>query len=116
MALNTYCNLRIKSIYVHGQVCNSDNCNLILGTHSFDNKRTSSNTNPIPVDFNVLKKHNQRHRYGTIEAYQKLLNKLNNPKRIIKPVFQVVGHPLDKTDHNILKNVFLANKNAVINI
>ncbi len=40
---NTYCNLRIKPIYVHGQVCNSDNCNLILGTHGFDNKRTSSN-------------------------------------------------------------------------
>lgn len=113
---NTYCSLKIRPVYVHGQVCNSDNCNLILGTHSFDNKRTSSNTKPIPVDFNVFKKHNQRHRYGTIEAYQELLKKLNEPKRIIKPVFHVVGHSLDKTDHNILKHVFLANKNATINI
>lgn len=60
---------RIKSIYVHGKICeNKNNCNLVLGTHSFDNSA-------IPVDFNVFKKHNQRHRYETIEAYQDFLKK-----------------------------------------
>ncbi|MCM1338890.1 MAG: bacteriophage abortive infection AbiH family protein, partial [Muribaculaceae bacterium] len=107
---------QVKMVYVHGQVCNSKECNLVLGTHSFTNQRTSNNLNPIPVDFNVFKKHNQRHRYGTIEAYQDFLKILTDPKRIIKPVFHVVGHSLDKTDHNILKHAFLANKNAVINI
>lgn len=106
---NTDRNLWIKSVYVHGRICKDNNCNLVLGTHSFDN------TN-IPTDFNVFKKHNQRHKYGTIEAYQELLKKLNEPKKIVKPVFHVVGHSLDKTDHNILKHAFLANKNAVINI
>ena len=113
---NTYCNLRIKPVYVHGKVCNSETCDLIMGTYSFSNERTSSNTSPIPVDFNVFKKHNQRHRYGTIEAYQDFLKILTDPKRIIKPVFHVIGHSLDKTDHNILKHVFLINKNSIINI
>ncbi|MDO5306338.1 MAG: AbiH family protein [bacterium] len=107
---NTYCNLRIKPIYVHGRVCDSGNCNLILGTQSFAN-------NDIPVNFNVFKKHNQRHRYGTIEAYQDFLMKLlTNPRMNARPIFHVIGHSLDKTDHNILKHVFLANKNAIINI
>lgn len=113
---NSYGKFNIKSYYVHGKVCNSDECNLVLGTHSFDNNRTSSNTNPIPVDFNVFKKHNQRHRYGTIESYQNLLQQLSLPGRIIKPVFHVIGHSLDKTDHNILKHIFLINKNAKINV
>lgn len=99
----------IKPVYVHGKAKKDGSCNLVLGTHSFDNAN-------IPTDFNVFKKHNQRHKYGTIEAYQELLKKLNEPKKIVKPVFHVVGHSLDKTDHNILKHVFLANKNAAINI
>jgi len=113
---NTYCNLRIKPVYIHGKVCNSEDCNLVLGTHSFSNERTSSNTDPISVNFNVFKKHNQRHKYETIEAYQDFLKLLTDPKRVIKPVFHVVGHSLDKTDHNILKHVFLVNKNSIINI
>lgn len=113
---NTYCNLRIKPIYIHGKVFNSKDCNLVMGTHSFSNERTSSNTNPIPVDFNIFKKHNQRHRYETIEAYQDFLKVLTDHQRIIKPVFHVVGHSLDKTDHNILKHVFLINKNSTIKI
>ncbi len=113
---NTYCNSEIKPIYIHGKVCDNEKCNLILGTHSFDNKQIPSNLNMIPVIFNVFKKHNQRHRYGTIEAYQDFLKILTDKRRVIKPVFHVIGHSLDKTDHNILKHVFLANKNAVINI
>ena len=43
----------------------------------------------IPLCFNVFKKHNQSH---------------------------IIGHSLDKTDHNILKHVFSANKDAMIKI
>ena len=113
---NSYCKFNIKPYYVHGKICNSDGCNLVLGTHSFDNKNSSSYTTPIPVNFNVFRKHNQRHRYGTIRDYQELLVQLTFPKRIIKPVFHVIGHSLDKTDHNILKHIFLINKNAKINL
>ena len=79
-------------------------------------KNSSSYTTPIPVNFNVFRKHNQRHRYGTIRDYQELLVQLTIPKRITKPVFHVIGHSLDKTDHNILKHIFLINKNAKINL
>lgn len=96
----------ITTYYVHGKVNSSDTCNLVLGTHSF-------NSMCLPVSFNVFCKHNQRHKYGTIEEYQDLLIKIKNERDL---VFHVVGHSLDKTDHNILKHVFLANKNAIINI
>lgn len=106
----------IKSVYVHGKINKDEVCNLVLGTHSFDNTyKSNPMSHRIPVYFNVFKKHNQRHRYGTIEAYQDLLNNLKLPSET-RPVFYVIGHSLDKTDHNILKHVFLANKNAVINI
>lgn len=97
----------INPVYIHGKVSKDDNCNLVLGAHSFTN-------NSIPVEFNVFKKHNQRHKYGTIEGYQELLKKINSSK--VEPIFHIIGHSLDKTDHNILKHVFLANKNTVINI
>lgn len=106
-------NMRIRPIYIHGKIGKTDDCKLVLGTHSFKN---SSNGNNIPVDFNIFQKHNQRHKYGTIEAYQDFLRILTAPNRIIHPVFHVVGHSLDKTDHNILKHIFLANKNAIINV
>lgn len=105
---NTSCqNLRVKPIYVHGKASKNDNCNLVLGTHSFKSPG-------IPINFNVFKKHNLRHKYGVIEPYQDFLRILTLPNA--NPRFHVVGHSLDKTDHNILKHVFLANKNAVINI
>lgn len=106
---------KIRTYYIHGQA-NLDNiCDLVLGTQSFDNKRTSDNLKPIPVDFNVFKKHNQRHKFGTIEAYQDLLKIINNSLQT-PLVFHVIGHSLDKTDHKVLKHIFLANTNAKINI
>lgn len=102
----------IKTFYVHGQSDSSHNCNLVLGTHSFDNNPIMG----IPVEFNVFKKHNQRHKYATVEGVQDFLRLLTDPRRNIQPVFHVVGHSLDKTDHNILKHVFLANKNSIINV
>ena len=99
--------LKIETIYVHGKVSYSDDSNLFLGTKSFSNKN-------IPLCFNVFKKHNQRHKYNTIEPYQELLRLIKLPNA--NPVFHIIGHSLDKTDHNILKHVFSANKDAMIKI
>lgn len=102
------CGIRTKAVYVHGKI-NSSDCNLVLGTHSFDNDQ-------ISVEFNIFKKHHQRHKYGTIELYQDLLNELKYPKKIYTPVFHIIGHSLDKTDHNILKHILLARERSVINV
>ncbi len=103
------CGIKTKAVYVHGKVNNENGCNLVLGTHSFDNEK-------IPVEFNIFKKHHQRHRYRTIEPYQELLNELKYSKKIYTPVFHIIGHSLDKTDHNILRHILLAREKSVINI
>ena len=95
------CGIRTQAVYVHG--------NLVLGTYSFDNEE-------IPTGFNVFRKHNQRHRYATIEKYQDLLNELKYPKKRYIPTFHIIGHSLDKSDHNILKHILLARDNSRINI
>lgn len=96
-------------VYVHGKVCDSSDCDLVLGTQSFSNEE-------IDVEFNVFKKHNQRHRYGTIEEYQDLLKELKDKRRIIEPTFHVIGHSLDDADHNILRHIFKVRENSTINI
>lgn len=107
---------KIEPIYIHGKAgSNNDDCNLVLGTHSFDRKNNESHKQLL-MDLNVFQKHNQRHKYGTIEAYQDFLREITNPKNLIRPVFHVVGHSLDETDHNVLKHIFTANINSVINI
>jgi len=108
--------LKHKYIYVHGKVCDSDECNLILGTKSFYNHLPNDLKEEINVEFNVFKKHNQRHRYGTIEAYQDLLKELKNPLKIISPTFHVIGHSLDDADHNILRHIFKVKDNSTIKI
>ncbi|MCQ2739266.1 MAG: bacteriophage abortive infection AbiH family protein [bacterium] len=106
-----YCDINIKPVYVHGKVENNNNeCNLILGTQSFDKLPPYT----MPMDFNVFKKHNQRHKYGTIEPYQDLLRRIKKSKSM--PVFHVIGHSLDNTDENILKHILLINSNSKINI
>lgn len=111
---NSYSNFGIKLIYVHGKAnANTEDCNLVLGTHSFDKNGEDKS---LMADLNVFQKHNQRHKYCTIEAYQDFLKKIIDPRRIIHPVFHVIGHSLDKTDHNVLKHIFTTNKNSVINI
>lgn len=105
-----------KYIYVHGKVCDSKDCDLILGTHSFYNHLPNDLNEEINVEFNVFKKHNQRHRYGTIESYQNLLKELNNRLIMINPTFHVIGHSLDKSDHNILRHIFRVTENSTINI
>lgn len=103
------CGIKTKAVYIHGKINNEDCCNLVLGTHSFDNEQ-------IPVEFNIFKKHHQRHKYGTIEPYQELLNELKYPKKMYIPRFHIIGHSLDKTDHNILKHILLAKEKSIINI
>lgn len=116
---NTYCSIEnFEPIFVHGKVGQNESCNLVLGTHSFENE---SKTNPnlsIPHEFNIFKKHHQRHRYSTIHKYQDLLQKLNplDKRKKIKPIFHIVGHSLDETDHKILKHILTINKNSIINI
>ena len=104
-----YSSLRPRYIYVHGSINSSVDNELILGTQSFSNDN-------ISAEFNVFKKHNQRHKYGSIEAYQDLLNEIKDPRRIDKTVFHVIGHSLEESDHNILRHLFKAKDNAEINI
>ena len=114
-----YCHYGIKtqSVYIHGKLDDDSNfCNLVFGTHSFFNYLPNNLNEEIPVEFNVFKKHNQRHRYQTIKSYQALLNELKYPKKIYTATFHVIGHSLDKTDHNILKHIFLAKEKTIINI
>lgn len=111
-----YAGANPKYIYVHGKVCDSDDCNLVLGTHTFYNKLPNDLREEINVEFNVFKKHNQRHRYGTIEAYQDLLKELKDKRRMIEPIFHVIGHSLDKADHNILRHIFKVKDNSTIKI
>ena len=100
-------------VYIHGK---AGLHNLILGTQSFYNYLPNPVNEQIPIEFNVFKKHNMRHKYNTIEAYQNLLKIITDPQRIIKPVFHIVGHSLDMTDRVILEHLLLANKKAVIKI
>lgn len=99
--------LRIETTYVHGKANSSGDSNLVLGTKSFSNKN-------IPLCFNVFKKHNQRHKYNTIEPYQELLRLIKLPNT--NPVFHIIGHSLDESDHKILKHILDADKNAIIKV
>lgn len=114
---NTYCHIeKFTPIYVHGKVNSQEElCNLVLGTQSFEGDLLD-NTKQIPIDFYKFQKHNQRHKYGTIESYQSLLKELINADNNIEPVFHIIGHSLDTTDRNILRHILLANKNSIINI
>ncbi|HIS73646.1 TPA: bacteriophage abortive infection AbiH family protein [Candidatus Galligastranaerophilus intestinavium] len=99
--------LRIETTYVHGKANSSGDSNLVLGTKSFSNK-------DIPPCFNIFQKHNQRHKYNTIEPYQELLRLIKLPNT--NPVFHIIGHSLDESDHKILKHILDADKNATIKV
>ncbi|MEE3348553.1 MAG: AbiH family protein [Candidatus Gastranaerophilaceae bacterium] len=93
-----------KPVYIHGKI--NEN-NMILGTKSYSNES-------ISVEFNIFKKHHQRHRYGTIEAYQKLLNIIKLCQQQIN--FHIIGHSLDSSDRELLKHILTKNPNSTINI
>ena len=104
-----YADDKPKYVYIHGKICDSNNSELVLGTKTFDNEQ-------VFVEFNIFKKHNQRHRYGTIDSYQELLKELKDKRKIIKPTFHVIGHSLDNADHNILRHIFRAKEDSIIKI
>lgn len=106
---NTYCDMNIKPVYVHGEVRTNNECNLVLGTRTIDHFNGL-----ISADFNVFQKHNQRHKYGTIEPYQDLLRKIKKTKST--PIFHIIGHSLDSSNHNILKHILRANNDSIIYI
>ena len=92
---------------------------MVLGTHSFNSPEYKDIQCDIPVCFNIFQKHNQRHKYGTIESFQNLIRELFVSKENSKwdfPYFHVIGHSLDRTDYSILKNIFNIYKMAIINI
>ncbi|MDR1872319.1 MAG: bacteriophage abortive infection AbiH family protein [Deltaproteobacteria bacterium] len=110
----------IKYSFIHGKI--NDNLpidfnkkvinsnQIILGTQNFDRKSIDKN---FPMAINQFQKYNQRHKYRTVDEYQKLLSSLKmsnkNDHRI-----HVVGHSLEKSDHGILKNIFKANNYSKI--
>lgn len=100
----------IKTIHLHGSVNNIKDCNLVLGSKTYTDFTT--NINP---EFNIFQKHNQRHKYGTIEAYQdfyhQILSKVDVPVN-----FHVIGHSLDESDRRILKLIFDSKKDSIIYI
>lgn len=104
-----YADNKPKYVYIHGKINDHKNAELVLGTETFDNEQVS-------VEFNIFKKHNQRHRYGTIDPYQELLKELKDKRKIIKPTFHVIGHSLDNADHNILRHIFRAKEDSTIKI
>ena len=116
---NTYCNIeKFEPIFVHGKAGQCENCNLILGTHSFENVSSTNPSLSISYDFNIFKKHNQRHKYSTIDKYQDLLQKLNplDKRKKVNPVFHIIGHSLDETDREILRHILNVNKDSIINV
>ncbi len=108
-------------IYIHGKLQDPvrDNLyqnsnkysdiNLVLGTESFSYKANVDRAQPIDIHFNIFQKHNQRHLYGTITAYQKLLISLKKEMKKNDFKFHILGHSLDRSDHNILKYILLPN-------
>ena len=100
---------------MHGKI-NDNKCQLVLGTKSFNNINSEDSRKNIPYEFNVFKKHNQRHRYNTIEAYQDLIKEITNPHKIIIPTFHIVGHSLNETDHSLLRNILKLKDKSTINI
>ena len=109
---NSNSGYKIYPYFVHGKAEYDSNSKLVLGTKSF---KASNNPKTISSQFNIFQKHNQRHKYNTIEPYQGLLKgiKLQKDESV---TFYVLGHSLDETDRNILKHVFSANKDAMIRI
>lgn len=108
---NASCEWKIKPVYVHGKVQYGGDCNLVLGTKTFE---TPKNKFPFPAYFNIFQKHYQRHKYQTIEPYQDLIREIK--KSTTMPIFHIIGHSLDDTDKKILKHVLQANDDCIINI
>ncbi len=105
-----------KVMYIHGKIHQDNNCNLVLGTKSFYEDAIKPSDNTIDTSFAIFQKHHQRHKNNTIETYQEFLRFLTNPRMTATPVFHIIGHSLDESDHNILKHILLAHDKAIIKL
>lgn len=113
-------NDKTKPVYIHGKASNSSECSLVLGAKSFKSKNNDGKILPC---FNVFKKHNQRHKYNTVEDYQNLSWELKNmtangvePKIPYHFAYHIIGHSLNSSDHEILKDILTIVENAPIYI
>lgn len=102
----------IETIHMHGNISYPEGCNLVLGSKTFDD--FTKNINPA---YNVFQKHNQRHKYGTIYAYQDFYHKiLSRIDENVQINFHVIGHSLDESDRKLLKLIFEVKKHSIIYI
>lgn len=90
----------IKHYHIHGVIKEngspSDKMNLVLGTQSFPGGNDK--------DLFRFTKYWQRHFYGTIEDYHKLLEEIEHLEGGTV-TFHIIGHSIDEADHSILKEV-----------
>lgn len=108
---NSYCRgFEIKTIHLHGNIDNPETCNLVLGSKTFKDFQTN-----IHPAYNVFQKHNQRHKYATIENFQDFYLKILS-KTSANVYFHVIGHSLDESDLRILKLIFNAKQDSIIYI
>lgn len=105
-------NLNIETIFLHGDVKKQDFCNLVLGSKSYADFQEDINP-----EYNVFQKHNQRHKYGTVETYQDFYHeKLSKILDSVQVNYHVIGHSLDESDQRLLKSIFNAKKDSIIYI
>lgn len=111
---NTDKKYNIKSVHVHGKISSNDYCTLVLGTPNLYGSLNEKIYDKYKTEFNIFQKHNQRHKFNTIEPYQELTREVKIS--YTRPIFHIIGHSLDETDHSILHHILLANDDAIINI
>jgi IS1 family transposase len=94
-------NINDKNIYyIHGEIGKD---NIVLAAKDFNNNE-NKNEEKTPDIFNIFQKHNQRHKYETIKAYQELLRRIKfgqDPNG--ENNFYIIGHSLDNADKDILQ-------------
>ncbi|MDR0919233.1 MAG: bacteriophage abortive infection AbiH family protein [Oscillospiraceae bacterium] len=110
----------INSVHIHGN-CKEEH--IIFGTQSF-NRKINENGDIIgkdkdfPSDLNIFEKYTLRHKFRTIDKFQKLLREMYymSTAEKAKSKIYIIGHSLNKTDHGILKSVFDNSGQCDINV
>jgi hypothetical protein len=92
-----YGNANTKYCYIHGEARKANETNLVLG---IDDRLDRNNANSN-FTFAKFKKYFQRVLYKTGAEYKDWLN--DNPG---KHIVYIVGHSLDRTDHEVLREFF----------
>ena len=99
-----YGNKNTKYCYIHGEARKGKdhNANLILGIDD-ELKDDSKNTK---FEFVKFKKYFQRILYKTGAEYKDWINFIKKKWNEFQHTIYIVGHSLDKTDHDVLKEFF----------